>query len=258
MEDVSLIRKGQTHPLLDRVTLSARSCEIVGITGVAGNGLTELEDVISGLKPVSSGKIFYNGDDITHLPVPQLREKGLAYVPSDRRERGSSLGSSVLENMVVTTHHDFLKRGGVFDRKNMESYSTALIRDYFISAKPVVPIGTLSGGNIQKVILARELSKVRDFVLFSEPTWGLDINSSQFVYEKIFEMQRKGIAIILISSNLNEILGIADTIVVMYKGRIVAQKSRSPEITKELIGEYMLGLRDDFRHEEVSKGSIKQ
>ena len=257
MEDVSLIRKGQTHPLLDRVTLSVHSCEIVGITGVAGNGLTELEDVISGLRPVSSGKIFYNRDDITNLPVHQLREKGLAYVPSDRRERGSSLGSSVLENMVVTTHHDFLKKGGVFDRKNMESYSAALIRDYFISAKPVVPIGTLSGGNIQKVILARELSKVRDFVLFSEPTWGLDIGSSQFIYEKIFEMQRKGIAIILLSTNLDEILELADIIVVMYKGRIVAQKSRSPEITKELIGEYMLGLRDDFGPDEATKESIK-
>ena len=139
----------------------------------------------------------------------------------------------------------------------MENYSAALIRDYFISAKPVVPIGTLSGGNIQKVILARELSKVRDFVLFSEPTWGLDIGSSQFIYEKIFEMQRKGIAIILLSTNLDEILELADIIVVMYKGRIVAQKSRSPEITKELIGEYMLGLRDDFRHEEATKGSIK-
>ena len=116
-----------------------------------------------------------------------------------------------------------------------------------------VPIGTLSGGNIQKVILARELEGVKDFVLFSEPTWGLDVASSEFIYEKILEMREHGIAVILISSNIDEILALADTVMIMYRGRIVMKEEASPKLTREVIGEYMLGLKDDFI-ENITEG----
>jgi ABC-type uncharacterized transport system ATPase subunit len=109
-----------------------------------------------------------------------------------------------------------------------------------------VPIGTLSGGNIQKVILSRELASKTDFIIFSEPTWGLDVASSEFIYSRILDIRKSGNAVLLISSNLDEILGLADTLVVMYRGRVVARLENGPAVTKELVGEYMLGLRADL------------
>ncbi|MDC7226593.1 MAG: ABC transporter ATP-binding protein [Spirochaetales bacterium] len=250
LEKVSIRKKRQGHPILDNISFNASSCEIVGITGVAGNGLTELEDVIAGLQKISSGSIYHNDEDITNISPKALRERGLAYVPTDRLKRGSSLDTSVKENLILTSHHDFMKRCGVFDDNKISEHSRRLISEYKIDGHSDVPIGTLSGGNIQKVILARELDNVKDFVLFSEPTWGLDVASSEFIYEKMLEMRARGVAVVLISSNIDEILTLADTIFVMYRGRLVAGRASGPDLTREVIGEYMLGLKDDFRGEE--------
>ena len=250
LRDVSVVRKRQKRPLLDRVNLDASTCEIVGITGVAGNGLTELENVISGLMSVTDGYIYYNDDDITGLSAMQLRDIGFSYVPTDRLKRGSSLLTSVKENMIITNHHDFMSKVGIFDRDKIDSHTRKLISEYLIDGDGTVPMGTLSGGNIQKVILARELERVKDFVLFSEPTWGLDVASSEFIYKKILEMREHGVAVILISSNIDEILALADTVMVMYHGRVVMVKAASVDLTREVIGEYMLGLKDDFNRIE--------
>jgi simple sugar transport system ATP-binding protein len=244
LEQVSLLARGQDRPLLDRVDLAVRAGELVGVAGVSGNGLGELEDVASGLRRISSGRILHNGQDITRLDARQLRRRGLAYVPADRLSRGSSLASSVMENMIIASHHRFL-RGGVLRRRQAEGFATELTRHFSIEGDPKVPIGTLSGGNIQKVILARELASRTDFMLFSEPTWGLDVASSEFIYERIMEIRRQGLAILLLSSNLDEILSLADTVAVMYRGRVVARLDNSGTLSKELVGEYMLGLRED-------------
>jgi len=246
LKDVSVIKKRQKRPLLDKVNLIASSNEIIGITGVAGNGLTELEDIISGLLPVSDGRIYHKDCDVTKMNARGLRDRGLSYVPTDRLNRGSSLETSVKENMIITSHHDFMNKAGFFNSEEINRHSQKLIKKYHISSGENIPIGTLSGGNIQKVILARELERVRDFVLFSEPTWGLDVVSSEFIYEKIIEMRDNGAAVILISSNIDEILAIADRVMVMYGGRIVMEKESSAQLTREVIGEYMLGLKDDF------------
>jgi ABC-type uncharacterized transport system ATPase subunit len=246
LQKVSLSVKGQDRPLLDGVDLQVHRGEIVGVAGVTGNGLGELEDVASGLRRVSGGRILHDGVDITRLTARELRRRSLAYVPADRLHRGSSLQSSVLENLIIANHHRFL-RGGVFRRRALEEFAGELTEHFSIEGDPRVPIGTLSGGNIQKVILARELASRSDFILFSEPTWGLDVASSEFIYEKILELRRQGIAILLLSSNLDEILSLADTLVVMYRGRAVANLANSEALTKELVGEYMLGLREDRR-----------
>jgi len=246
LENVSVVKKHQKRPLLDRVNISASTCEIVGITGVAGNGLTELEDVISGLMPITSGEIFHNDDFITNMSAMQLREIGFSYVPTDRLNRGSSMQTSIKENMIITNHHDYLNKGGVFDRDKVSNHVKGLISEFQIDGSENVPIGTLSGGNIQKVILARELKRVKDFILFSEPTWGLDVASSDFIYGKILEVRERGVAVIIISSNIDEILALADKVMVMYRGRIVMEREISNQLTREFIGEYMLGLKDDF------------
>jgi simple sugar transport system ATP-binding protein len=239
-----LRQKGQDRPLLDHVNLKVHAGEIVGVAGVSGNGLAELEDVVGGLRRVTEGKLLHDERDITDLSAVQLRERGLAYVPADRLHRGSSLLSSVMENMIISSHHDFLQ-GGVFQQQAVEEFADSLTSNFSIDGDPRVPIGTLSGGNIQKVILARELASQTDFIIFSEPTWGLDVASAEFIYAKILEIRRRGIAVLLISSNLDEILALCDTLVVLYRGRVVARLSNSEKLSKELVGEYMMGLRDD-------------
>jgi ABC-type uncharacterized transport system ATPase subunit len=242
--DVMLRQKGQDRPLLDHVNLKVHAGEIVGVAGVSGNGLAELEDVVGGLRRVSQGRLLHDGRNITDLSAVQLRDRGLAYVPADRLQRGSSLQSSVMENMIISSHHDFLQ-GGFFRRQAVEEFAETLSSSFSIDGDPRVPIGTLSGGNIQKVILARELASQTDFIIFSEPTWGLDIASAEFIYAKILEIRRRGIAVLLISSNLDEILALSDTLVVLYRGRVVASLSNERKLSKELVGEYMMGLRDD-------------
>ncbi len=247
-KDVTIRQRGSNRPLLDRVNLTVRSCEIVGVAGVSGNGLGELEDSAAGLRRIDSGQILFDGQDISGLSTGELRARGLAYVPADRLHRGSSLSSTVTENLIVTNHHNFL-RAGFLKSGKIRHYATKLVESFAIDGGPRIAIGTLSGGNIQKVILARELTGEAKIVVVSEPTWGLDVASSQFVYEKILEMRSAGAGILFISSNLDEIIGIADSIAVMYRGKVVGflrnEQDQSKEF-KEFIGEYMLGLRDDF------------
>jgi ABC-type uncharacterized transport system ATPase subunit len=243
--DVSLTEKDREHPLLDRVNLKVHAGEIVGVTGVGGNGLRELEDTVCGLRAVSEGRIMHDGHEITNFSALSLRERGLAYVPADRLFRGSSRHSTVQENMIVSTHHSFLK-GGVLRQAKIQDFARELTENFSIEGDIRVPIGTLSGGNIQKVILARELASRSDFIVFSEPTWGLDVASSEFIYNKILDIRKEGVAILLISSNLDEILGLSDALVVMYRGRVVCYFDEPEKLGKELIGEYMMGLRDDF------------
>ena len=256
LKDITLRLKGQGRPLLDDINLKVRSGEIVGIAGVGGNGLGELENVVAGLFKVSGGKILYKGENIAGLPPSKFREKGLGYVPADRLNRGSSLHSSVRENIIVASHHDFLKNG-IFNQKKINDFVANLSRNYSISGDPFVPIGTLSGGNIQKVILARELAVGAGFIVFSEPTWGLDVASSEFIYENILKLRKKGVAILLISSNLDEIMGLADRILVMYRGRITGRFNNDRSISKALIGEYMMGIRDDYRKQPVLNAGDK-
>ena len=259
MKDVTLTQRGRDRPLLNKVSLSVHSCEIVGVAGVSGNGLGELEDVASGLQHASAGRIFYNGEDVSRLGAAELRERGMAYVPADRLHRGSSLKSSVTENMIVANHHRFM-RAGFLRRARILEYTNGLTKSFGIDGGARSPIGTLSGGNIQKAILARELTSTANMVVVAEPTWGLDVASSQFVYEKILSMRAAGAGVLFISSALDEILGIADSIIVMYRGRVVAHlpnnmnDQNDPNVSKQLkerIGEYMLGLRDDFAEGKV-------
>jgi ABC-type uncharacterized transport system ATPase subunit len=244
LKEVGLRQRGSGRPLLERVNLTVRSCEIVGVAGVSGNGLGELEDVVAGLRRITSGVILHNGQDIAGQSAAALRDRGLAYVPADRLRRGSSLQSSVSENMIVTSHHRFL-RAGFLRAGSIQQFAERLAQSFSIDGSPRAAIGTLSGGNIQKVILARELASGSNLVVVAEPTWGLDVASSQFVYEKILSKRASGAGVLFISSNLDEILGIADSVAVMYRGRVVAQLPNTDSLTKERIGEYMLGLRDD-------------
>ena len=250
LKGISVIRKGQKRPLLSGVNLEVSSGEIVGVTGAAGNGLAELEDVISGLMPISNGRMYHRDRDITGLSAPELRTLGFAYAPTDRLGRGASLKSTIRENMIVTNHHNYTGGGGIIDTKRVTGQVRGLIEKYQIDGDDRVPIGQLSGGNIQKVILARELERGGDFILFAEPTWGLNVAGGEFIYERIWEVRQRGAAVILISSNIDEVLALADRVLVMYRGRVVMDRRVPPQPSRGFIGEYMIGLKDDFPTEK--------
>jgi len=252
-DNVTVLRRGQAQPLLDNVAFSVSAGEIVGFAGVGGNGLGVLEALLGGFIHPSSGKISHNGKDISRLDIRRLRRQGLAYVPADRLRVGSTLGVAVDENMIIDRRGDFT-RAGFLDGKAIRKFSAGLIARYNIAGatkKDSVAknAAALSGGNLQKLILAREIDQFSDYIVFSEPTWGLDIGASAFVWNEILELREKGAAIVLISTNLDEILALADRIMVMYRGSVAAEFENDSRgdgdlaaALKQKIGNSMQGL----------------
>ena len=239
--DVTVLRRGQKRPLLDKVSFTVKPGEIVGFAGVGGNGLGVLEAVLGGFLHPSAGKITHNGKDISNLNIRRLRNQGLAYVPANRMKVGSALTATVNENIIVD-RRDELSRIGFFDNNTINNFSAGLIGRYNIEmAAGTHSAAALSGGNLQKLILAREIDQFRDYFVFSEPTWGLDIAASGFVWDEIAALREKGAAIILISTNIDEIIDLADRIMVMYRGSIAAEFNRD-NVSKEKIGDCMQGL----------------
>ena len=257
ISNLTCFQPGQKQPLLWNIHLKVHEHEILGVAGVAGNGLGELEDILSGMwqKGEVSGEILLDGLPIKDLPPEQLRKLGLAYVPSDRLQRGSSLKMPISDNLIVSNHHNFL-RFGILKRPEILAHSKSLISRYMIKGSPHMEIGTLSGGNIQKTVLAREFSHPTRFLLISEPTWGLDVACSEFVYREILEMRERGVAIMLISSNLDEILALSDTVAVIFRGRIVGVFPNKG-LDKEFLGLYMLGLKREENPYEKEEEALK-
>jgi len=243
--DVTVLRRGQKRPLLDKVSFNVRPGEIVGFAGVGGNGLGVLEAVLGGFLHPSAGKITHNGKDISRLNIRRLRNQGLAYIPANRLKVGSALSATVDENIIIN-RRDELSRMGFLDHIAMGNFSAGLVLRYNIEmAAGTHSAAALSGGNLQKLILAREIDQFRDYFVFSEPTWGLDIAASGFVGDEIAALREKGAAIILISTNIDEIIDLADRIMVMYRGKIAGEfyhNETSIAALKEKIGDCMQGL----------------
>ncbi|MCX5970913.1 MAG: ABC transporter ATP-binding protein [Coprothermobacterota bacterium] len=242
IRDLSLIDPTCPRPLLAGINLRVRAGEVLGIAGVAGNGLGELEDVLTGMNSRGrpSGQVLIEGLEVLGHSPARLRRMGLAYVPADRLQRGSSLALSLSDNLIVVNHHVFL-RFGILRNHSISKFSNDLIQRFGIKGNMSAPIGTLSGGNIQKAVLSRELSRRPKLLIISEPTWGLDVACSEFVYQEIIEMRGEETAILLISSNLDEVLALSDQVAVMYKGEVVALFP-NVGLDRESLGGYMLGL----------------
>ncbi len=232
---------------LRNVNITVGKAEIVGIAGVAGNGQFYLTESLMGLIKPGEGQIILCNKEITNMNTRQRREAGLSYIPEDRMKIGVSVSSSVLENVLATRYYteDFSNKGWI-DFENSRSFIENLIEKYNIKTPSLnINVGMLSGGNIQKLIIAREFSSDPEVLVVCEPTWGLDVRSIEFVYSSLIKLKEKNKGILLISGNLDEILNLSDRILVMYSGKIVASFKNNKDLTKAEIGEYMMGLHQE-------------
>lgn len=208
---------------LKNVDLEVKGGEILGIAGVDGNGQVELEESLIGLRPVAYGKILFQGREVSKLSVRDRRALGIAYVPSDRSLRGLIDEFKVSENMVLGQHtSDLISRYGVLNRRNVRQRANDLVDEYNIQTPSIDTLSSkLSGGNAQRLILARELSANPKMILVSQPTRGLDVGATEFVRNRLLECRNQGAAVLLISADLDEIMKLSDRIAVLYEGRIM-------------------------------------
>ncbi|MGH9118635.1 MAG: ABC transporter ATP-binding protein [Acidimicrobiales bacterium] len=228
--------------VVDGVSFTVRAGEIVAVAGVQGNGQSELIEAIAGMRPVGSGTVRLDGRDVTGWLPDRLFAAGIAHVPEDRQRDGLVSGFPVADNMVLNQCRERpYARGIVVDWGAVNTHAEQLVRDFDVRAASIqTPAGTLSGGNQQKVIVAREFSHVERLLLLSQPTRGLDVGSIQYIHARAVAKRDEGVAVVLNSSELDEVMALADRIVVMYRGRIIGELERA-DATRDAVGLLMAG-----------------
>jgi general nucleoside transport system ATP-binding protein len=244
LEVSDLTVSGRVHGhALDSVSLSVRRGEIYGVAGVEGNGQRELVEALMGLIPATGGEIRIKGQEIRGRSVRSIRDIGVGYIPEDRHSRGLVLGMSVWENLVLGR----ADRGhfGTWWRlaiKTIKEYTQRMVQEFDVRLGSIdLAIRSLSGGNQQKIILARELGSDPDLIIAAQPVRGLDIGAIEFVHDKLLQARTHGKAVLLISADLEEVLMMSDRIGIMYNGRII-KEFRPQEMKLEEIGRSMLGV----------------
>jgi simple sugar transport system ATP-binding protein len=230
-------------PALKNLKLSIRSGEILGIAGVGGNGQKELAEILSGVKSPTSGVIKINDKNLVGKDPSEFSKMGMGRIPEDRHE-GVVGDLTVYENLALE-HLDEYSKNGFLDKQAIRKNADELIKNFQIKAKPTDRIRTLSGGNMQKVLLARVLSRQPEVVIAPQPTRGLDVGATEYVRQQLLEQRSRGAAVMLISEDLDEILSISDRIAVIYEGEIVGTIN-AQDATPEKLGLMMSGaLREE-------------
>ena len=235
---------------VDDVSFSVRSGEIYALAGVQGNGQTELTEALVGLTPVERGTITIDGRDVTRAKIDDILDNGVGYVPEDRLHDGLIGSFTVAENLVLDLYDNKpYSNGANLDLKLIQQNAVDRVAEYDVRTASVEhPASTLSGGNQQKVVLARELSRPLKVLIVAQPTRGLDVGSMEFVHRRIVTERDAGAAVILVSSELDEVLGLADRIGVMYRGKIIGEVPGGTDA--EEVGLLMAGTTPE--HEEAS------
>jgi len=225
---------------VDDVSFTVSSGEILGIAGVEGNGQTELLEAIAGLRAIRSGSIAIGGRDVTSLSVKERGDAGLSHIPEDRHARGLVLEYSVAENLILGQQHRFV--GGMqLDREQILNNAVQQISAFDIRpADPGLPARALSGGNQQKIVIAREMGRAFQVLLAAQPTRGVDVGAIEFIHARLRQARDTGKAILLVSADLAEILALSDRIAVMYEGKLVTTLDRA-NASEEVLGPYMTG-----------------
>lgn len=230
--------------MVDSVSFSVRAGEVVGIAGVQGNGQTELVDALTGLRNSTRGNVALDGHDISSASPRVRHAKGIAHIPEDRQRQGLVGGLSVAENLVLTRYHDEeFSNGIIMDWPAAHRAAENLIAEYDVrTPSPDVEASTLSGGNQQKVIVARELSRPLRLSIAAQPTRGVDVGSIEYIHSRIIKERDAGTAVLIVSTELDEVMALSDRLLVMYRGKIVADLD--PKVTSAMdVGLYMAGSR---------------
>ena len=236
------VMSDKNYPAIKELSLQIAPGEIVGIAGVDGNGQTELAEAIRGLRKTESGRISFKGEDITGTNTQERILNRMGYVPADRHRYGLVLPMSISENVAMGYHLSPPNTRGInLNLSYMDSNASKLVEDFDIRTPGVnVPASNLSGGNQQKVILAREFSRNPEFLLVSQPTRGLDVGAIEYIHSQVLKMRESNVAILLISLELEEIFSLSDRILVLYEGQIVKEFNPAETSDKE-VGLYMTG-----------------
>lgn len=215
----------QGLPALTNVSFKVHGGEIVGIAGVDGNGQKELAEVIHGLRPVAGGQILLDGKDLTNKKPKEVIEGGLGHIPEDRQKTGLVLDFSIAENMVLENfdQEPFSKKG-LYQPNSVKEFAGRMVEEFDVRCPGVDTLArSLSGGNQQKVILAREISRSPRLLIAAQPSRGLDVGATEFVQRRLIEERTKGRAVLLISTDLDEVLAVSDRVLVIYEGKIMGQ-----------------------------------
>jgi general nucleoside transport system ATP-binding protein len=232
-------------PGLRSVSLDVQAGEILGIAGVSGNGQRELAETVTGLRKVTEGRVTLEGENVTNLLPVELTERMLSYIPEERMRDGMIRNFSVAENMILREHHKMpFSRSGFLNLGEIARHSAELITKFQVKTPSQETLAkNLSGGNIQKVVIARELSRKPRVILAAQPTRGLDIGATEYVRQQLIEQRNIGTAILLISEDLDEILALSDRVAVIYEGQIMDIIPRD-EATPAKLGLLMAGVKE--------------
>jgi len=247
LEVNDLVVSDDLHEItVNQVSFDVHSGEILGIAGVQGNGQTELVEALTGLREIAAGKVTLLGKEITHANPRQITELGTAHIPEDRQRDGLVLSFPITENLILNTYYKppYCK-GILLSRQDMMKESDRLVKEFDIrTPSALLTAASLSGGNQQKVIIARELSRQLHLLIASQPTRGLDVGSIEYIHKQILAKRDTGTGVLLVSTELDEVLELSDRIAVMYRGKIVAIVP-AENVTKEYIGLLMAGVQPD-------------
>ena len=231
--------------MLDGISFDVRKGEILGIAGVEGNGQRELVDMLFDLSEPDSGTATVNGTDVISAPQDKIRALGVSLVPEDRMTYGIADIATIEENLISDRFNEKrFNNGPLFNMKAIHEESDRLIEDYTVLCKSrKQKVKMLSGGNIQKVVVAREFSSDPTLIIADQPTRGIDVGATEFIRKKLVDLSRAGAAVLLVSADLNEVMELSDSLIVLYGGKIAAYFEDTSQLNDAVMGEYMLGLK---------------
>lgn len=244
VENMCVASKRRKSNAVNNVSFEVRRGEIVCIAGIDGNGQSEFVWGLTGLEPLSGGKIFLEGRETEHLPI-SVRNENMSHIPEDRHKHGLVLDFTLEQNLVLETFKEpRFSKGGFIKFDAIRDYSDKLIEKYDVRSGQgsVTPARSMSGGNQQKAIIARELDRDKDLVVAVQPTRGVDVGAIEFIHKQLVEQRDRGKAILLVSLELEEVMSLSDRILVMYEGEIVGELDPAKTTAQEL-GLYMAGAK---------------
>lgn len=247
------------RPVVNGISFIARKGEILGVAGVEGNGQSQLVEAITGLVPYQEGEIKIGGQNIKGLSTSAVRKLKVSHIPEDRMTIGVAPSLSITENMLADkiSSSRFSSKLGLLNKKSIREYGWEMVKSFGIVAQnPDVAMNSLSGGNIQKAVLAREISSDPDIIVADQPSRGVDVGATGFIRKKLIDMRDAGKVVFLVTSDLNEVLGLSDRLLVMFEGQIAAYFPDASKVTEEELGQYMLGIKK--QSQEQIKGAVDE